>query len=142
LTPLEDDIHERLQLQAYAFEELLGEDLIDPGLLNDRLVSRARYYAAQITGPNIHTAAQTAIDLGNALSVDLQDPEEWSTPLGRACALTFEHTEVGATAAAKILGVSRARVYQLLDTGKLDRRGDGITRASIARRIAAQEVET
>lgn len=137
MNPLERDIYRRLELLVDQVDLLLGDDLVDRQLRHDRLASRARQYAGQLVGDAAKLAAQTAIDLGPL--VDLDDPDDAASPLGVACALTFEQLAVSQAAAAQLLGVSRARVHALLAEGKLDRvDGNQVTRASIARRLATR----
>lgn len=136
MTPLEQDIYGRLALALDHVEGLLGDDLVDTQLKWERIESRARQFAAQLTCDDPSEAAQTAIDLAEL--VDLDDPTDAASPLGIACALTFEYGFVSQSAAAQLLGVGRARVGQLLATGKLA--GDGgvpqmVSRSSIARRL-------
>lgn len=62
----------------------------------------------------------------------------WGTPLGRLVVRAQTSGEMSVPGAQAALGVSRARVYQLLGEGALRRgRAGGITRRSVAQRIAA-----
>lgn len=65
----------------------------------------------------------------------------WVTPLGRLTLLASSQTsgEVTIPQAYAMLRVSRARIYQLLDAGKLVRGpGGGISRRSVMRRLEPQ----
>ena len=138
MNPLETDICQRLELVVLQIDDLLGDDLIDRRILHDRLTARARQYAGQLTAGNPREAAQTAIDLASL--VDLDDPADAASSLGIACTLTFDHGEIAATHAAKLLGISRNRLYQLIESGKIDRGpAGGISRASIARRLSIED---
>lgn len=67
--------------------------------------------------------------------------EWWATPLGRLTLLASAQTsgEVTISEACAMLRVSRARIYQLLDAGKLERGPDGgISRGSVMLRLETQ----
>jgi len=65
----------------------------------------------------------------------------WTSPLGMVCsiALSMDRKDQSVTVAQAqtVLGISRARVYQLLDAGKLERLDKGISFASVMRRLRA-----
>lgn len=67
----------------------------------------------------------------------------WATPLGALVARWYAPVGddgVSVIVAAAMLGRTRGRVYQLLDDGKLDRHPEGgVTRVSVAHRLAAQD---
>ena len=109
---------------------LLGLDLTEQAAA--RVQGRADLYAAQLIGADSHVAADTAIDLAQLLP-DSIPAEFWSTPLGAAMAATYQvaPTTVTVSEAAKILGVGRARAYQLAAAGKLARTEGGVTLASV-----------
>lgn len=133
MDPLTQDIADRLTARLNAVADLFGRDVADA--YGERPGEVAPVYASLLTGGDPRVAAQTALDL--ACLVDLDDPADGASPLGVACALTSNGAVSQATAAA-VLGVSRQRVYVLLADGKLDRAGTtDVTRASIARRLAA-----
>lgn len=133
LTPLERDLAARLDRAAAALAALIGLDIYDG--LRPRIPIAAAALASQLVDDDRRLAAQTAIDLQGL--VDLDDPADVASPVGIAVALTWAGDEVGVTDTARLLGVSRGRVYQLLDAGRLDRGADGgVTRASVARRLA------
>lgn len=115
---------------------LLGLDL--GGFVRDRIAEQARRLAAELTSVDEGVAAEVALDLACAIHTDDKPDEWWATPLGRLLAVHHEGGgEVGASAAASILGVNRSRVYQLLDGGALTRGvGGEITRTSIYRHLA------
>jgi hypothetical protein len=137
MSPLADDIGERLHLQVGALVRLVGVDVADL-IPASRVRPAAEQLAAALCSPDHREAAQAAID--SAPLVDLDDPNDAASPLGIAIASTTGYDEVGATDAARLLRVSRARVYALLDAGRLDRGPTGgITRASIARRLAQRQ---
>lgn len=105
------------------------------------LAARAELAATQLTGDDLALAAETCLDVLGALFAPGDPPDEWwRTPLGRACARTYGYADESVTqaTAARLLGVGRARVGQLLGAGKLDRTPDGgVLRGSVMRRIAA-----
>ena len=131
-SPLVRDIEDRLARQVSSLAVLLGTDIVEH--LLPRCHGGAERLARQVCDPDPRVAAQAVIDL--ARLVDLDDPACVASPLGVAVAATGVCGEVGATGAARLLGVSRARVYQLIDAGVLERRGGGVSRLSIARRLA------
>ena len=120
------------------------EMLLGPGeeftILRQRAQATARVMAAQLAGRDDKLAAQTAIDLAGAILPDAIPDDFWPTPLGRLIAKSVGHPggdEVSYSVAAAMLGVSKTRVQQLLEAGKLDRHPDGgITSASV--RLRAQ----
>lgn len=120
---------------------LLGDDLGD--LLEQRLTTRARMLAGQLTADDNRVAAETVIDLMAAL-FPLSDPPHgwWRSPLGRVCAASFGHDDaeaVSRSVAQAMLGISRQRLQALLDEGKLDRHPDGgVVRASVMQRLAGR----
>jgi hypothetical protein len=123
---------------------LLGLDLAD--VLRDRVSSRAAGLAEQLVSRDHHVISETVIKLMNALW-PIGDPPAnwWRTPLGRAVAGSIRPEDIEAVApsvAAAMLGVSRGRVYQLLEQGKLDRHPHGgVVRASVLQRLAGRSQE-
>lgn len=133
MDPLTQDIADRLTARLDDVADLFGRDIADT--YGERPGEVAPVYASLLTGGDARVAAQTAIDL--ACLINLDDPTDATSPLGIACALT-SNGEVSQATAAAVLGVSRQRVNVLLADGKLDRADTGgVTRASVARRLAA-----
>jgi len=110
-------------------------------------VGIAAVTVADLVSEDVRLAAGSAQTVGGAVLGTQFDPEVawpnppdewWATPLGRltGVALGRDPEDADATvsvaAARALLGVSRARVYQLLAEGKLERGPDGrILRASV-----------
>ena len=128
------------QIAGLIDERLLSvlEMLLGPGeefaFLRQRADAAARMMAAQLASGDDKLAAQTAIDLA-ALLPDVIPDDFWPTPLGRliAASVGWPGTEhVSYSNAAAMLGVSKTRVQQLLEAGKLERHPDGgITSVSV-----------
>jgi hypothetical protein len=144
-------IADELHQVAWPLGPLIGVDLADEIMTRVPLV--ARRLADQLLDDRQHggaglevdadaIAAETTIDLMCALWPRGSEPppEWWRTPLGRAIARsagTEDAEAVSASVAAAMLGVSRGRVYALLNEGKLDRHPDGgVVRASVMQRLA------
>lgn len=101
----------------------------------------AKRHVGLLTGPDEDLAGEAALDILAVIWGDGQPTLDWwDTPLGRCVASVgaLEGSDaVPATVAAAMLGISKGRVTQLCDAGKLDRHPDGgITRMSIAHRLA------
>lgn len=135
-------IEDELQAVADRLTGVLGLDLVD--ILYERARQRSLMLAAQLRSDEMSDgiAAETVIDLMCAIWPQVDpDPEWWRTPLGQACAASLGSDEaqaVSASVAASMLQITRARVYQLIDAGKLDRHPDGgVVRASVTRRLSA-----
>lgn len=121
---------------------LLGQDLAD--MLRDRIATRAPMLAGQLQDADDRLAAETVIDIMNALWPHAS-PEHvghadwWRTPLGVLCARSLgrgDSESVTQHVAAAMLGVTRGTVAQLLARGTLDRHPDGgVDRASVMRRL-------
>jgi hypothetical protein len=120
------------------------ESALGPGeewnLIRQRARATARMMAAQLASGDDRLAAQTAIDLASLILPDEIPDDFWPTPLGRLIAKSVGHPaadEVSYSVAAAMLGVSKTRVQQLLETGKLERHPDGgVTSASVRLRAA------
>ncbi|HTJ66188.1 MAG TPA: hypothetical protein VL551_01540 [Actinospica sp.] len=110
------------------------------GILRQRAAATARMMAAQLASGDDKLAAQTAIDLASLILPDDIPDDFWATPLGRLIAKSAGHPssdEVPYSVAAAMLGVSKTRVQQLVEAGKLERHpGGGITSVSV--RLRAQ----
>jgi len=94
-----DEIEARL---IWPLESLLGPDELFTAL-RKRAAGRARMLAAQLAGRDDRLAAQTAIDLANAVLPDAIPDDWWATPLGRLTAEAGKlerHPDGGITAAA------------------------------------------
>jgi hypothetical protein len=144
-------IAEELHEVAWPLAPLIGIDLANE--IMTRVPTVAHRLADQLlddrerggAGVEVHSdsvAAETTIDLMCALwpRGSQPPPEWWRTPVGRAIARSAgmdDAEAVSASVAAAMLGVSRGRVYALLDEGKLDRHPDGgVVRASVMQRLA------
>lgn len=120
------------------------ETLLGPGeefaLLRQRADAAARIMAAQLASRDDKLAAQTAIDLAGTVLPDAIPDDFWPTPLGRLIAKSVGWPgaeEVSYSQAAAMLGVSKTRVQQLLEAGKLERHpGGGVTSVSVRLRAA------
>lgn len=66
-------------------------------------------------------------------------PIWWATPLGRACAPVLAAKIVSVAEASEIMGLSRNRVYQLINAGYLVVKAKGVTMESIVARIESEE---
>ncbi len=139
MTDLERQITDDLDRIGGRLGALLGLDVAD--MISDRARSRAAMIAHQLTGDlDDHQAAEVAIDLMALLWPESDPPADWwGTALGRAiaCSAGMDGAEaVTRSVAAAMLGVTRGRVTQLVDAGKLDvHPAGGITRVSIAQRL-------
>jgi hypothetical protein len=133
------DLADRLTGLIRSVDELLGADLITPSgpELVARVRVRAETYAANLAagGPAAARAAKDLLQL-----VDLDDVDDARTPLGIAVGATRPDAVTQAFAAA-VLGVSRARVNVLANSGRLrivetDEGGRMVARADVATRLA------
>jgi hypothetical protein len=137
-------IADELHQVAWPLAPLIGTDLANE--IMTRVPVAARRLADQLLDDrevdSDSVAAETTIDLMCALWPRGSEPppEWWRTPLGRAIARsvgTDDAEAVSASVAAAMLGVTRSRVYALLDESKLDRHPDGgVVRASVMQRLA------
>jgi hypothetical protein len=141
MTPLEGQILEELNRPLHALGGLLGTEVVRP--VRHHIDERVGEITAALRGEG-RAARDTALGLMHVMFPrDAEPPAQWwRTPLGRACAthsVGLYPDQVKANSAADILGVGPSRVYQLLDSGKLERHPDGgVTRASVMRRVAGQ----
>lgn len=131
-----EELDRGLVMPVYA---LLGHDLGE--MLRQRVRESAPRLAAQLCGDTDHEIAGTAQDLVIALwPHEDPDPEWWRTPLGRRVAASYgihDSEAVTISVASAMLGVHRSRVYQLIESGKLDHHPDGgVTRSSVMARLA------
>ncbi len=126
----------------WPLQTLLGHDDLF-GMLRERARYAAQRLAAQLASGDDRLAAQAAIDLAAAIFPgDAEIPAGWwGTPLGRLMAQSAGHPTAQAVSfsvAAAMLRVSKGRVQQLVEEGKLDRHPDGgITSVSV--RLRAHE---
>jgi hypothetical protein len=137
-----DELHE----VAWPLAPLIGVDLANQ--IMTRVPVVARRLADQLLDDQEEdsdsVAAETTIDLMCALwpRGSQPPPEWWRTPVGRAIARSVgmdDAEAVSASVAAAMLGVSRGRVYALLNEGKLDHHPDGgVVRASVMQRLAGE----
>jgi hypothetical protein len=115
----------------------------------------ARQTVAELTSDDPRAAAEAArtvleLVVGADEHGGPDGPSEgwWTTPLGRLAARTWSAQDdaagvMGVQDAADMLGLSRWRIYQLVDEGRLERgpgRGE-ILRASVGRELAAREAQ-
>jgi hypothetical protein len=112
---------------------------IAPPASRRRLIARAEQLADQLTG----RAAPEEAALGElAALVDLDDPAQAGRPLAIVLGLVAsDAATVRPTDAARLLGITPARVYQLIADGKLRCTADNpqrVYRASIAQRLATR----
>lgn len=153
-----DAIATQIATEAHALlwplAQVVGMHALDDALDGRALRQRAHQLALQLLDDreaddaigvsSDDIAAETAQDIMCGLWPQADPPPEWwQTPLGRAVARSYGiggSEAVSAAVAGSMLGVTRARVYQLLDDGKLDRHPDGgVVRASVARRVASSD---
>ncbi len=140
MTDLAAQLRDELSERAWNWAGLLGLDWHE--FTEQRIAGRVGMLAHQLTSAENEDrlAAETAQDVMMALWPHEDPPPEWwSTPVGRAVAASYGlpgAEAVSASVAAAMLGVSRGRVYQLLDGGKLERHPDGgVTATSVAQRL-------
>ncbi len=112
-------------------------------LLADSLPAASRCLSDRLSSADQAVAAETARELCGVLwPPDGEPPAEWwHTPLGRACAAGLAIAETRSVAphlAAVMLGINRARVYQLVNDGVLQRHPDGrLDRRAVLKRVAS-----
>lgn len=115
-----------------------ASDLVDRSLYGsrDRIPSRAQQLARALLGNDTDRAAQAIRQLGPL--VNLTQPEDARRALGIALMLLTDDQVLRVIDAQDLLGVSPARVHQLLHDGKLTRgdRERGVSRHSVAERLA------
>ena len=119
------------------------ESNLGPGeewnLIRQRAHAAAGMMAARLASGDDKLAGQTAIDLAALILPDDIPDDFWPTPLGRLIAKSVGHPgaeEVSYSVAAAMLGVSKTRVQQLAEGGKLERHPDGgITSVSVMLRL-------
>jgi hypothetical protein len=110
--------------------------------LRERLPRAAREIVAQMSSDDDRVAEQSSAKVFAILfNRSKRIPDDfWATPLGRLMAKSAGHPsldEVPYSVAAAMLGVSKTRIQQLVEAGKLERHpGGGITSASV--RLRAQ----
>lgn len=111
---------------------LLGDDLAEQ--VRARVWVRAKVIAADLLGDRC-LAAQTVTDMAGVLP-EQPEPAWWRTPLGQIVGRTYDPEEsVTIIRAATLLGVSRARIYQLIDAGGLRRVPGGVALSSVLDRL-------
>lgn len=114
-----------------------------------RWASRARqqaeHLAQLLTTADDHATAELVRSLASLEWGDESPPttEWWRTPLGRAAARSLSidpgiaAESVSAIIAGEMLDISRQRVMQLIEAGKLERHPEGgVTRSSVLARLA------
>lgn len=118
-------IADELEAAAQPWAAVLGMDMWET--MRQRIADRAAMLAAQLTQvDDDRLSAQTVIDLMAVL--DDKRPEWFATDLGRLVARSAGSPLpdcVSYSVAAAMLGVSRTRVVQLMEAGRIDRCDDG-----------------
>lgn len=137
---------EELTAAAEALNAVLSFDGLLPGgmpAMYSTVRETADRLAAQLLSEDEQLAAQTVIDLANALNWDTNDPHWWRTPLGQAVASSVGHPSASVVShelAGAMLGVTKQAVTKLAAKGRLERgSGDphgGITVVSVRRLLA------
>lgn len=120
---LADQIVTDLEEALAWWQGLLGPDVVD--LARQRIRERAPMWAGQLTSGDDRLAAETVQDLMGVLGP--RPDSWWTTPLGQAVARSTGSPLselVSYSVAGAMLGVSRARIQQLVEAGRLDT-GDG-----------------
>ncbi|MGW5679210.1 hypothetical protein ACWEV4_29720 [Streptomyces sp. NPDC003860] len=148
--PLQEQIRTETQALVTGLELLLGPGFLDQAMqLRWQLEVAARTSSTVLRSDDDHEAAGKATELICALFPgETPIPDAWwSTPLGRACAMTAGHPTTEhvshSVAGAMLGGISRQRVAILADEGKLDRHPDGgVTVVSVQQRLRNQPPQT
>lgn len=138
---LRDQVEQVLSTRAAAIAALLSDVELQVEI-QARVPAAAARIVAMLGSDDDHAAAEAVVDLALLAHGDADIPDAWwQTPLGKVTARSVEADDAEAVtprAAARMLGISEPRVYQLRDSGKLDRHPEGgVTRASVLARIAA-----
>ena len=121
------------RLEVYGFAQRLR----DPRAYAQQVI-------ADLTSEDAHVAAEAAVTIGEwepwtDHTVSAVPADWWQTPLGRLVLLAQTSGEMSVPEAQSALRVSRGRVYQLLDSGGLERGpAGGVSRRSVARRLEPQ----
>ena len=137
---LHEQVEQLLSTRAAALTGLLSDVELHVELAT-RVQPAASRIVAVLAGDDEQAVAETVRDLVLLAHGDADVPDTWwQTPLGKVAARSVEADDSEAVTprtAARMLGISEPRVYQLRDSGKLDRHPDGgVTRASVLARIA------
>ncbi|MER0476779.1 hypothetical protein ABR737_00130 [Streptomyces sp. Edi2] len=148
------DDHDALRDQIFAetktlvdnLELLLGPEFLEQAMqLRWQLENAARISSLILHSDDDNEAAGKATELVCALFPgETPIPDSWwSTPLGRACAMTAGHPTAEhvsySVAGAMLGGITRQRISTLADEGKLDRHPDGgVTVVSVQQRLRNQ----
>jgi hypothetical protein len=142
---IQRQIAELLDGLAWELAGALGLDLYE--LSRQRIPQRAALLAAQLTGDDPGVAAEVAQDVGRWAGEATADPMWWQSALGRAVAATFAgpaddaDVEISHAQAAELLEVSRGRIGQLLDAGRLERGPNRrVLRASVGQLLAERTI--
>jgi hypothetical protein len=126
-----DQLADDLIAAVFALSAVVSLDALIPGgqsAIADAARRDAERLAASLLSGDDPLAAQTTIDLANALGWDDLDAEWWSTPLGQAVARSVGHPTaeiVSYSVAGAMLGVSKQMVAKHISQGRLDRGPDG-----------------
>lgn len=141
--PLREQICAETQALVNGLELLLGPMFLDQAeALRWQLEIAARTSALVLRCDDEEEAAGKAAELLSVLFPgETPIPDSWwSSPLGRACAMTAGHPTAEhvsySVAGAMLGGISRQRIGALVDEGKLDRHPDGgVTVVSVQQRL-------
>ncbi|MFI6688070.1 hypothetical protein [Streptomyces sp. NPDC050485] len=144
--PLLEQIYSETQALVAGLELLLGPDFLEQAMqLRWQLENAARTSARVLRCDDDREAAGKATELLCALFPgETPIPDDWwSSPLGRACAMTAGHPTAEhvsySVAGAMLGGISRQRIGVLVDAGRLDRHPDGgVTVVSVQQRLKSQ----
>lgn len=140
---VESQIADLLDRLAWEAAAALGQDPYDDTL--NRIPSRAAMYAAQLCGDDPRLASAVAQDVSR-WARPTTDSDWLGTPLGRAVAASFgadedPAVEVTHAEAARLLGVSRGRIGQLVTARQLARGPRGsVLRSSVGQLMAERAV--
>lgn len=141
-----DALVEQLRTDVGQLVEHL-ENLVGPGQetwqVRSQVEHRAQLWASILTSNNDREAAQTVIDLMNALWPHADPPNDWwTTPLGHAVARSVGHPSaetISYSVAAAMLGCSKQYVAKLVRAGRLDRGpAGGVTSQSVRAALDAR----
>lgn len=113
----------------------LGLDLVR--FVDERIAGRSQLLAAQILDEDRKLAGQTVQDVMLALWTVSDPPATWwTTPLGRACAVSLDPgMRITQHEAAEILGVTRGTIAQLVARGTIDGGPDGVLLSDVFDRL-------
>lgn len=136
------EIMNRMMAKAAGLRDYLGESSgLVTARLSQALHEKARFYSIALGDEDPDVAERAARSLmAGMYGSDTPPVEFWLTETGRAVSLAigYPSSPVPQAVAAVILGVSRQRVFRLLEEGKLARVGEGVTPTSLRDRLRAR----